>query len=326
MPDIYPLGDRLNFVMPEFLRLSWVSDHAREIWAPRFKRIVSAWGAMERKSAALHGVRRCALVKSSSPDGILTEAGVSDSVVVLKLPAWVDGNYAAGSGHGALSSSQASSHFAIGDSAVVEELRSAWLAQDHGRIGSLLSYPPCCIRAFCERHATDDFDDPIWTSSSAGNSSGERHIEIKTGAPSCNVFWRLLGIRAVPHLPCRFDCEATVALGKSYFDLAPGLGFAAEIEWLMQILSWPVEWSALHGIAEIKTPILKISTATVATARKFTVRWIGSGYPTEGAQAVRFPYQTPDRLAVTGSAAYQRGLAEHSRSNDLLPIISKGAQ
>ena len=26
----------------------------------------------------------------------------------------------------------------------------------------------------------------------------------------------------------------------------------------MEILSWPVEWSVLHGIAEIKTPIFRV--------------------------------------------------------------------
>jgi hypothetical protein len=313
MDGMDSLGDRLSFSLPDFLRLSWVSDQAREVWKPRIKAIVATWGMMERESAR-YGLRRCALAKSLSQDGILADASAPQQIVVLKLGPPPDGLSAAASNEATIASEEIPSHFAIGDPSGVDELRSAWLAQDHDKIGRLLGYPPCCALAFSERRAGGALHDPIWVISNAGSSANggsEAQIDIKAGAPSCNIFWRLLGIRAVPHLPCRFDCEATVEFGKGFLNLAHQLGFAAEIEWLMQILSWPVEWSALHGIAEIKTPILKIVTATDATARKLTVRWVGSNYPPEGAQAVRFPYQIPRRLSVTESAAYQRGLAEH---------------
>jgi hypothetical protein len=314
LPGIYPLGDRLNFVLPDFLRLSWVSDHAREVWTPRLKRIVFAWGVMERESV-LHRIRKCAVEKNSQPEGILADESSPRKFPVLKLDSGIDGVSATGSDGAALPSGQVS-HFAIGDFHCVQELRSAWLAQDHNSTGRLLGYPPCCTQAFVERYANGNFTDPIWPTSSASSPAKEgfeRQLDIDAGAPSCNIFWRSLGIRSVPHLPCRFDCEATAQLSRCFIDLAPRLGFAPEIEWLLQVLSWPVEWSALHGIAEIKTPILKISTATDATARKFTVCWIGNSYPNEGAQAIRFPYQTPHRLALTESPAYQRGLTEHSR-------------
>jgi len=320
MPRVYPMSDRLNFVLPKFLRLSWVSDRAREVWTSRVKRILAAWGVMERESV-LHGVRKCALEKSSLQQGILLDASAAAGFIVAKLDAGTD-EVSTMESNGATAASDKVSHFAIGDSSSVQELRSAWLAQDHDKIGGLLGYPPCCTQAFCERYARGDFSDPIWPTSIASSPAKqgvERHIDIETGSPSCNIFWRSFGIRSVPHLPCRFDCEATAELSRSFFDLAARLGFAEEIEWLTQILSWPVEWTALHGIAEIKTPILKISTATDATARKFTACWIGSSYPDEGVQAIRFPYQIPRRLAVTESLAYQRGLAENSQLVQLLP-------
>jgi hypothetical protein len=313
---LYPLGDRLNFVLPDFIRLSWVGDHAREIWAPRFKRIVVAWSVMERESV-LHGLRKCALEKRTGHNEINADASTSQKVVTLKLGNRMNG-VSAESSASTESSGKDSAHFAIADSACVEEFRNAWLVQDHDKIGSLLGYPPCCTLAFCERYAAADLSDPIWQVSSASRPAKERQINIGSGAPSCNIFWRLLGIRAVPHLPCSFDCAGTVAVGRKFFDLAGQLGFTAEIEWLMQVLSWPVEWSALHGIAEIKTPIVKICTATDATARKLIVHWTGNGYPSEGAQAIRFPYQVPHRLSVTDSPAYQRGL-DHSRLVNILP-------
>lgn len=52
-----------------------------------------------------------------------------------------------------------------------------------------------------------------------------------------------------------------------------------------------MEWSALHGIAEIRTPIAKAVTRTDATAQKRVVCRRGRGYPAEGARGVVFPFR-----------------------------------
>jgi MoaA/NifB/PqqE/SkfB family radical SAM enzyme len=80
------------------------------------------------------------------------------------------------------------------------------------------------------------------------------------------------------------------------------------MDWLSEMLSWPFEWSSLHGIAEIRTPILKIAATTDAAAHKHTVQCKGDSYPEEGAAGVVFPYRKPKRLRVTESAGYRRGL------------------
>ena len=64
-----------------------------------------------------------------------------------------------------------------------------------------------------------------------------------------------MGARAVSHLPCRFDCEKTVALGQQLIEVGRKAGYERAMDWLLDVLSWPVEWSALHGIAELKTPV-----------------------------------------------------------------------
>ena len=69
-----------------------------------------------------------------------------------------------------------------------------------------------------------------------------------------------------------------------------------------------VEWSGLHGIAEIKTPVLKISARTDATAQKYTVRWSGTGYPDEGATGLRFPYRAPARKPMAEGRRFRRAL------------------
>jgi hypothetical protein len=109
-----------------------------------------------------------------------------------------------------------------------------------------------------------------------------RTISLRMRSPKGNILGRWLGVRAVPHLPCRFDCGPTVEFAESL--LGRGQGCADEVDWLEEILSWSVEWSALHGIAGIKFPVLTVSTRTDATPWKYTVRLQGSKYRRRGRQ------------------------------------------
>ena len=67
---------------------------------------------------------------------------------------------------------------------------------------------------------------------------------------------------------------------------------------LVELLSWPVEWSGLHGIAEVKSPVLEVCTRTDATAAKYVVCWMGDRIPEEGASGLKFPYKIPARKLV----------------------------
>jgi hypothetical protein len=60
---------------------------------------------------------------------------------------------------------------------------------------------------------------------SAGASNGTRVLAV-SGPPEANILWRWMGVRAVPHLPCRFDCPATTlgAAGGAVLDLGCGNG------------------------------------------------------------------------------------------------------
>jgi len=112
----------------------------------------------------------------------------------------------------------------------------------------------------------------------------------------------------VPHLPCRFDCPATVALADQLIAVGRDGGFGHEMDWLMEMLSWPVEWSALHGIAEIKTPVLKVSAQTDATAVRYVVRRKGDDHPSAAGKGLSLPYRAPVKLRLSGSRGHRRGL------------------
>ena len=133
---------------------------------------------------------------------------------------------------------------------------------------------------------------------SAGASNGTRALAV-SGPPEANILWRWMGVRAVPHLPCRFDCPATVELARRFLDVGREAGYREEMDWLVEILGWPVEWSALHGIAEVRTPILKVSTRTDATP---SPTWCG-GPPT----------RTPPRGRAASASRTRRRLGPASR-------------
>jgi hypothetical protein len=119
----------------------------------------------------------------------------------------------------------------------------------------------------------------------------DNEIEVNAFSLS-NILWRWVGVRLVPHLPCSFDCQASEEIAKNMVKIGKEIGFEEEMDWIVEILSWPVEWSALHGIAEIKTPILKISTRTDAFPVPYVVRYLGGNYPEDGAKGLGFPYDS----------------------------------
>jgi 2-polyprenyl-3-methyl-5-hydroxy-6-metoxy-1,4-benzoquinol methylase len=200
---------------------------------------------------------------------------------------------------------------AVGALADVAELKHAIDAGDDGTMGRLLGFPDCCIAFFRRTWVDEGCVDTTWAMAANGGSVDDsgRLIEISAASPfQANILWRWMGPRAVPHLPCSFNCQATVAFADALMAFARERGYGAEMEWLEEILSWPASWSALHGIAEVKTPVVKASTRTDATAHEFIVRRHGSRLPAEAPAGLGFPFRSPERPGITHSLAFRKGL------------------
>ena len=99
-----------------------------------------------------------------------------------------------------------------------------------------------------------------------------------------------LGLKSTPHLPCSFHCQKTVENAGRYSDLARRAGFKEEFDWLAALLSSPMEWSSLHGIVEIRTPVFKVCLDTDATAGKHVIQLLNREAVEDGAAGVSFPY------------------------------------
>ena len=290
IPGGHAEGELLDFRLPEFTRVSWVSDPARLVWAPRLERIAAAWREVEWASVR-SGVRAAAIVERS------VDAWMEDA------PRWAEQGVAAvpveRSARGGLV-------LALGQARDLAAVAAGWRDGDPAA-GTALGWPRCCWavrRAVQERALLD----ATWAAASATADPGVRIVEV-AGAPATNVFWRALSVQLVPHLPCSFECQATAELASRLREVGVRAGHAAEMDWAEEILSWPLEWSALHGIAEIKTPVLKLAVRTDATSQKFVVRLRGERLPAEAAAGSGFAYRPP-RGGLSDSAGYRRGMEQ----------------
>lgn len=152
--------------------------------------------------------------------------------------------------------------------------------------------------------------DTTWpmAANTKGMVNGGATIKVRGPAES-NILWRWASVRAVPHLPCSFDCENTVNFAKALEEVGRNTGYGQEMDWMREILEWPAEWSALHGVAEVKTPLLRVSTRTDATSIKFSVRRESDTYPQDGITGLNFPYHQPKKPILTSATHFKRGLS-----------------
>ena len=291
--------DKIEFRMPEFVRWIWSSEDLKNIWEPRILRIRKAWKSVEWLSVAV-GIRECALVYAD-PKGFISEGHEWVQNGLTALPLCLEGHH--GGTVYSVSSVQAklgdpfSFRFVLGSSKAVLSFQEAWASLNTSeggrRVAELLGYPPCCYDFFDRIWIREKLQDSTWpmaVGTASSTKPDDRTVEV-VSEPEINILWRWMGgIRIVPHLPCSFGCEASLALGRQMMALGREKGYAEEMNWLREILSWPVEWSALHGIAEIKTPILKFIAQTDATSLKYVVRKRGNSYPQDGPKGVVFPY------------------------------------
>jgi len=197
----------------------------------------------------------------------------------------------------------------VGRSATAESVSAWWDSGAHAEAATSLGYPLCCGRFLGELVDNRRLDATWWVAYKSDHEANTlSHIGIHAES-EINVLWAPLGFTPVPHIPCNFGCAASRQVGQRITDLGRARGYEAEISWMRQILSWPVSWSALHGIAEIKTPILKMVTRADATAAKYTVDWRGTPAPDSATPGLSFPHMPPRRLKVSDSRSFQRGLA-----------------
>lgn len=278
-----PTLRRSSFKQPAFLREAWTSEQARALHKPRMDAIRWAWKDIEWRSAG--ALRPCALLVMSEHALLGLESSFRQqglSIEVLRLETRSLDGRAAG---------DRTAHVAVGARRDVARLRKAWIEPSGDTIGALLGYPPCCRAFFEEAFTRNRIVDPGWLIARFTPEAEVRGLAVSVaGFAQANILLRRLGVRAVPHFPCSYGCVATRELGRALLALGRELGHDDACNDLIAMLDWPVSWSARHGIAEVRTPVLKFATQTDATPDALTIEWRGGTLPDARANGLCFPY------------------------------------
>ncbi len=272
---------RYPFPVPEWCRTIWVSAKAKELWQPRIQKISQAWEAAERASV---GQFRSAARQAMAPEQFVEasrKAAKAGRVLLALSQNGSSGQYQAGPQTVVAGRPWTFTTVLTHDVATAGAFVAAWEKSDDRAIGDLLGFPPCCVEFFQQTWVEERWIDTTWPM--ARSTSFVHEV---SGDVEANILLRWMGIRFVPHLPCSFDCKGTAAFGKMFRGILP----SEEREWMDELLNASIEWSAWHGIAEIKHPLFKISAKTDATLERLIVRRPGPRVPEMAARGNVFPY------------------------------------
>jgi hypothetical protein len=263
---------------PEFVEQQWVSDAVRDLWTPRINAIKALWRELEWRSVATK-FRSCGITTASPSQlaqlsELVAPAGLT-AVPLVEIPK----TDAYQSQLRPLEKGQPGMFLCV-----VAEPRTAakfveyWKTNTHTEIGRLLGYPLCCIAFFQRIWGQLAFLDTTWPM--ARNTQGAELIGqtlVVHGPWQANLLLRWLGVRSVPHLPCSFNCDETVRFANRYLEVTAPDEFPDARRFLEEMLSWPIEWTASQGVAEIHLPVMTIRASTDWTERSYGVQWSHAG-------------------------------------------------
>jgi hypothetical protein len=197
-------------------------------------------------------------------------------------------------------------------------------------MGELLGYPQCCIDNFITNWVTNNSIDPTFDQSkyttgmeienrNVSNPEDKNetitetwHISMPPTTPfEASTMLRWVGVRLVPHLPCSWECEHSIQMAKEVYEFRHQSMYKEEIETIYEMLQWPVEWSVMHGIAEIYTPCFRVFTRGDCTIDKYVVQKQSDYFPLNGSRGNRFPFKTK-KNKVSESKSFKLSLVDYS--------------
>lgn len=283
--------ERLDFKIPEFVRVAWVSKRAETVWAPIISRLANFF--IELEQLTLKEGYRTAIIQHINYRDLASESKAwlaFDKIVIpLSIVNVVDSYRSAT----AIFNPNEPSQFrcAITSPKLAGEFARVHDVENWNEVGVALGYPECCRKFFMKHWVEEKWFDTTYPMS--------HNWDDGSCYPGNNILLRWIGVRLVSHLPCSFGCEATKQIAEQNIKIAQRLGFKKEIAWLQEMLNWPIEWSSLHGIAIIATPVFKIVTATDALSEKAVVRLSGNSYPEEAGSGNEFPFKEIHTVKLT---------------------------
>lgn len=281
-PDSVRASD--TFHLPTFVRSTFVGEKQRSIWQPRLEVV--------RAALARLGVE--AVYRQLVPASLLSVAPAD----VFSIH-----NQAAGYGlHTRLLGSSPRTKrelMVVGSEQVAARYQHAWEKDARELLDELSGVPHCCQQA--HQHAT--YRDPVWPVMTAQQARMGNAADVQC-VPALNMLFKPLDISMLSYWPCSPHCEASQQFANALLELGREMdretteagtrgAMGEAMNWLLAILDWPAEWTALHGIAELKTGIIKLAYDTDFTHEKLTLRYHGQKLAAEAARGLSFAYRNP---------------------------------
>lgn len=264
-----------------FARIVWVNEAARAKWESVIRNVSKFVQILEIESV-VEGQRKASwqtISEVESPNCV----GEWAKKGLVALPVTRVGNFSGFAHHHPPATDKAGSMcYAVAkDLSTCLELKEAFGKGDHKVQGNLLGFPDCCS-TFFEKEWAEGYFDPMWQS--ACNTSkvklNDCHATISDYHPFSNSLLRYIGVRIGFHIPCSFNCSATVTIAEERL----ALGECVDRDLVMLLLALvnlPMTWDVLHGICVVKTPIFYIIAQSVPTIERHTVTVEGKFMPRE---------------------------------------------
>lgn len=302
-PDVLPETSHTD--LTPFVRCAWVSDHARKLWSPRLRRIQNA--IIETGNRLAIETDRPVLMRMPAWQFLRLKGSLPKSGLQIEILPDATTSFSTNR-NGAAVRGKVEYLAVIGGGDVVAQIKQAWTTDALGEALELIDMPECCRDFYSNALRTGLLDMTVAYAQHADLPHSLKPITNFNGPSVNNIFWRRLGITALFHWPCRSNCTASERIGIEFLEFSRKNGYSDETGWLEEVLSWPVEWTARHGIAELKSPILKSSMSTSRTNELLTIRRSGINYPESGAQGIVFPFRLPDGPAINSNGRLQHSL------------------
>jgi hypothetical protein len=150
---------------------------------------------------------------------------------------------------------------------------------DHEVIAELLGFPACCAKFFVDKWGAGYYD-PVWQSAEATEGAKlitDRTIEVE-GNIHTHQMLRYYGFRTTSNFPCSLDCEDTIRIGDTWLEVMRSIDLVTT-DYLIEILSMPLSWSCLHGVAIVETQAFTVITNSLPTKERWTVLFNVPGQP-----------------------------------------------
>lgn len=260
-------------------RIAWWDEETKNLWEPRIERIQKAYNAAEL-TTVISDMRRVFVYHVNS-----TSFDESYEFLRKNNLVYYPTNKSAlynGFSHRHLPTEPGKPYMLYGAAVKNDDLEAGELFSDasvgktdHSVIGELLGYPECCVDFFNKTWGKDSIDPMYEAAIKTVNSEETDDGVVSVNChPYCNNLLRYFGIRITPHLTCSMQCENTIKWGEEWIDIMSQVDEEAA-EWAVEMLSSPLTWSCLKGVAIIDTPWFRGVTNSDNSIDKKIVKNLG---------------------------------------------------